>query len=72
MDLSLKNYLTEEFEPLKYPDIYSFVKSLDIEDKDLLLTNLLSDQQRRMRKSPYQIVGELLEKKKEIKVNLKL
>lgn len=68
----IKNYLMEDFEPLKYSDIYSFVKSLDNEDKDILLTNLLSDQQRRMRKSPHQIAGELLEKKKELNLKIKL
>lgn len=66
MDLGLKHYLMEEFEEVKYPDIYSYVASLDSGIKNLALTELLQERQRLKRETPYQVISMIEEKKKEL------
>lgn len=73
MDLSLKNYLTEESEfiPLKFPETYSYVQSLDRKTVDLALTELLQEKQRLKRETPHQVIGIIEEKKKELEKKIK-
>lgn len=65
METELNN-LKDEFEPLKFADIYAYVKTIDVATKDLVLAEHLLEIQRRMRKSPQQIVGQIEERKKEL------
>lgn len=70
MDLSLKEYLMEDFEPMSEKEIFNYFNSLDRELIVIVATKLAIKEQRRERKSPYQIVGEIEEKKKELLKNV--